>query len=313
MPGQVFIANAARAAWIPAPLTDMAAGASGVSEVLQLSNGGAYVAKSTASRRQFDMQWMGASSDLQVIKDFVSNDYGVGTLYWLDPFVADRNVLPPHWAAPGLAANGDYRPMVGGVSTTVSFNTNFTSAVNAPGMFMSVSRVANTALMSNKFNQVFIPLPAGYTLDVGWRGSSTNLNLVVTQVNSSTDSSFQQIFPVATTTIATVTPVAATSGFNYTTSVSSASVTSSASLVCLTWIVPTAASASTASIYSLDARVRPTTSVLSTAGNHVSGSGTMGLQAVTSYVDETYVTAGSDLAGVTRRQGMAVSLVEVNV
>lgn len=89
----------------PAPETGMDGSSMGLSDYMEFSNGGAYVANSEATHRRFDMSWGAtAHSKMKWLTEFRNGVYGNGLLYMIDPF-AD-NALPPHWARPELATRG---------------------------------------------------------------------------------------------------------------------------------------------------------------------------------------------------------------
>lgn len=136
MAGKVYFGNANFQTWIVAPQTGLKASTVGWSSEQQLLNGRSFVKRSQASHRRFDASWIGdmnstaIADSLHTIKDFSDGIYGAGPVYWLDPYADDTNILPPHWASPGLTQNDwpSLVPNASNVSTTfdsVSYANNF--------------------------------------------------------------------------------------------------------------------------------------------------------------------------------------------
>lgn len=89
----------------PAPETGMGASAVGTSEALEFANGGAYIAQSDGTHREFDLSWGAQNKSVMgFLSDYRNGLYGNGLLYMVDPFAA--NVMPPHWASPALTCAG---------------------------------------------------------------------------------------------------------------------------------------------------------------------------------------------------------------
>jgi len=101
---RIWFGNPYRAGYVAAPLTGLEASGVGYVSATQLQSGGAFVTGSTASHREFPMEWSVKSvAELQFLSSYFTGIYGNEYLYWVDPFA--ENVLPPHWAAPMLTLN----------------------------------------------------------------------------------------------------------------------------------------------------------------------------------------------------------------
>lgn len=100
-----WFGNLRRAGYFPAPNSGMDADSIGVSDQMDFANGGAYVAQSAGTHREFNLSWgVQEKSVMNFLKDYRNGVHGTGLLYMVDPFAA--NALPPHWANPGLTCEG---------------------------------------------------------------------------------------------------------------------------------------------------------------------------------------------------------------
>ena len=172
MASQVYFGNASKQTWIKSPTSGMNASSKGWSSQVDLLNGRASIIKSTASHRVLSPSWVGSlnaadlSESLQTIKDFSDGLYGDGPFYWVDPFAAATNILPPHWAAPMLTAS-DWPNLATGL--TPSFTDQFV-ANNFPMRYATY--VTSGAYAST--NKLTLIIPTGYKLHFGWHGPSGN-------------------------------------------------------------------------------------------------------------------------------------------
>lgn len=172
MAGQVYFGNAIKQTWIKAPTSGMGALSKGWSVETELLNGRTSVSRSAASHRVLSPSWVGSmnaediSESLQTIKDFADGIYGNGPFYWVDPFAAASNILPPHWAAPMITQN-DWPNLASGLTPTFS---GLSSANNYPSAYATY--VTSGAYAST--NKLTLIIPTGYKLHFGWHGPSGN-------------------------------------------------------------------------------------------------------------------------------------------
>lgn len=169
MAGVVYFGTKDKQSWIKAPTTEMQAGSAGWSSKTQLLNGRAFVRRSKASHRIFSPSWFGelnasTEASLQTIKNYADGLYGDGPYYFLDPFAAAQNVLPPHWAAPMLTQN-DWPNLAPGITPTF---TTASVANNYPIKYATYA--AADAYVST--NKLVLIIPANYKLHFGWHGPS---------------------------------------------------------------------------------------------------------------------------------------------
>lgn len=103
MASQVYFGNLRAAQYVKAP--DVGLGASPVGSIDQTGfvGGGAFVSMSGATHREYNMSWTtGQIEEFQFLFDYRNGLNGSGLLYWIDPYAAYWNALPPHWADPFL-------------------------------------------------------------------------------------------------------------------------------------------------------------------------------------------------------------------
>jgi hypothetical protein len=179
MASQVYFGNSNKQTWIKSPSSGMNASSKGWGATTELLNGRASVAKSNGSHRVLSPSWVGSlnatdlSESLQTIKDFSDGLYGDGPFYWVDPFAAATNILPPHWAAPMLTEK-DWPNLATGLIP--EFFTAFTTANNYP--IKSVKYTTTDNYESD--NKITIIIPTGYKLHFGWHGPiGTSVNIGV--------------------------------------------------------------------------------------------------------------------------------------
>ena len=149
---------------VRAPSIDMPSEKQGFTNELLFLNGGASVRRSIASHKRYTLTWNAVDrDDARVVLDLADGVYGTGLIYWHDPFVADRNVLPQWWAVPsqggydGLPLNaGERGRLVPTPANTLRF---------------PVESIEYTVEL-NKSRRVWVPIPPGYTAHVGVYGQN---------------------------------------------------------------------------------------------------------------------------------------------
>lgn len=103
----MYFGNLRKALYVkdPAPGWDMTP--RGAYEGGGLAGGGSFQRVSAATHREPKMAWpQGDLTDFDFLGDFRNGSYGTGLLYVVDDMTKDINALPPHWATPGLTAEG---------------------------------------------------------------------------------------------------------------------------------------------------------------------------------------------------------------
>ena len=171
MTSVVYFGTKDKQSWIKAPSSPLNASSVGWAAKTQLLNGRASVRRSTGSHREFAAEWFGElnsglDSSLQEIKNYADGLYGEGPFYWIDPFAAGQNILPPHWAAPMLT-EGDWPNLASDLVPT------FTKATVANGFPIKyASYPAGDAYESTV--KLTIIIPSGYKLHFGWHGPAAS-------------------------------------------------------------------------------------------------------------------------------------------
>lgn len=174
MAGQVYFGTKQYQTWIKAPASPLQASSEGYVSEQGLLNGRAYIKRSMASHRKFEMSWFGElnNSDLavnlQTVKDYADGFYGTAPYYWLDPFAMTQNLMPPHWASPMLVEN-DWPNLVPTITPTfaaVTYANNF--PYKTASYAMTASQVST--------NKLVIIIPTGYTLSFGWHTSAAGVS-----------------------------------------------------------------------------------------------------------------------------------------
>lgn len=140
--------------YVPCPRIDQAAGKTDWSTATKQLNGGNYTRRSAAAAREYTMTWgLRTQSELAPIIDYADGLYGGGYIYFLDPFIMARNVLPTFWSNPYL--NTLDGPLTG--STRPVATDHLTGTNGYPTRSGGVTGT----------HSIYIPVPTGYTLNVG--------------------------------------------------------------------------------------------------------------------------------------------------
>src|SRR5690625_2907091 len=169
--------------WINAPLrgAEMTPESWGT-EGTYLSGGG-FVRQSQDSHRQYIFEWSGASSrasaeTMQAYRDGVYNKTPADLLYFIDPLMYNRNILPKRWAQPGILTTpgeAEYSPI--GVVTPVDTPVSMLGNQRVPLVGAQVSSPITSlgglnAITSPGVGSVWVPIPEGETLTViAWTGN----------------------------------------------------------------------------------------------------------------------------------------------
>ena len=147
---------------VRAPSVNMPSAKQGFSNELQFTNGGTSVRRSTASHKRYTLTWNSIErDDARVILDLADGLYGPGEIYWYDPFVADRNMLPQWWASP---FQGAYDGLPLNAATRGTLVDTPTNTLNFPLQSIEYT------VVQNQSRTVWIPVPTGYTAHVGAYG-----------------------------------------------------------------------------------------------------------------------------------------------
>ena len=144
---------------IPCPSVGMPSSKSGWSTTVNFLNGGSAVRRSTAASKLYEMTWNSITRDeARTVLDLADRLYGTGEIYWLDPFAADKNVLPQQWASP-MQAIYDGLPFIGTERPVATATPN----VNG----FPVQSAQYTIASGDNARKIWVPIPTGYTAHIG--------------------------------------------------------------------------------------------------------------------------------------------------
>ena len=162
---QIWMGTRQYSTWVPAPSIDMASSKVGWATKMQYKGGGAAVRRSTAAHREYQMAWnLLPRDEARKITDFADRLHGDGLIYWLDPFAADKNLLPQFWASP-VQGLDDGIPLVENGRVR---GTAVTTEVNGLG-YPSTS-VRYNVKEDSFLPEIYVPIPLGHTAWIGARG-----------------------------------------------------------------------------------------------------------------------------------------------
>lgn len=180
MSGYVWFGTKAHMQWVTAPAVDITAGKVGYNASANFLNGGAWHRRSKTSAKQYALSWnMKHADEVQPILDYADGVYGNGFVYYVDPFIAERNVLPAYVANPSMNAyDGPW--LAGGERPTLVTHASSTNGYPTESAQYTITSSATVP-------SVFIPIPEDHTVYVGAHGSvqSGNARVTVTPVISS--------------------------------------------------------------------------------------------------------------------------------
>lgn len=275
--------------WIPVPDSGIDTSNIGYSEVIQFDDGSANVVGAPGSHRVFEMTWgvreATGASGLDIVKAFSQGVYGTGPFFFADPYNYHTNVLPPSWAAPYLASSHGYWP------NPIPSVMPSTSSSGTPGYDQPQLGALWSGLTGSPVGDVlYIPIPPGFTLHIGFRAFNQNGRIDVGYWNGSS-------------VINSVTPELFTSPNRFTNSYSGDTYSPGVALQ----LNPN--SNTSLSILSGMAQLWENGYTPSYTGDWHPGQGNLGVKFDRSAIPETYVMA--DRYGNRTLKGLSATLVEV--
>lgn len=181
MAGVVWFGTKQYAQWIPAPAVNVEMSRTGFASRADFLGGGAAVRRSKTSSRTFNFAWnLTSRSAVQPIIDFADGLYGNGLMYYADPFAMDRNALPVWCAAPYMNAyDGPW--IANGVRPTLLDNGTSTNGYPIESAIYTLNSAKPT-------QEVYVPIPPGYTAYIGAHGAVLSGTPLVTVTAYSTAS-----------------------------------------------------------------------------------------------------------------------------
>lgn len=182
----IWFGNTRKMEWLPMPSSGMSAAWQGHSESGTYENGLGWGYRSRGAHRvyQFEFGPREASgyNGLDKYNQFATGYYGSfpttsstrGTdlMLFADPATFDQNVLPPHWATPALALQGNAWHHIGPYVSRAATPAN---SYDQPPVTLTYNVTASTHLdsMYSPRRRVIIPIPPTHRLSFGWSGTRT--------------------------------------------------------------------------------------------------------------------------------------------
>jgi hypothetical protein len=155
-----------------APSVNVPASKVGWSRKIDYLNGGTSVRSSVSAHKQYTMSWNSIPTDeARLILDLADGIYGTGPVYWFDPLINERNMLPQQFASPfqGLY---DAIPLNGnGRGTRIATPSN--------NLDMPSFSIEYTVDPAKKRPETWVPIPPGYTAHIGAYGQNVDGGAVI--------------------------------------------------------------------------------------------------------------------------------------
>lgn len=182
--------------WVRDPSRGMGASPVGVSSQTGQLGGGFGVRNSVGSHLEYSMAWNFADRDtIRQITDFADGVFGTGLIYFIDPMAVDKNVLPQGWATP---SQGCYDGPLLVKSTTPVIAATAANSHGFPAESAVYTLTADSVPVS-----LYVPIPDGATLQVGFVGSATGSAVVTaTDASGTTDLTLLAVTDTALTNAA---------------------------------------------------------------------------------------------------------------
>lgn len=164
-----------RMGWIETPQTGADVSSVGFSASATNLQGGGYVRNSWDSHKVHGFSW-GESAPLSLaslIQSYRDGSYGRGLIWFHDPMYYQVNILPKRVADPSMALNYEAAPLIRDLwprSTPTATNVNQLPVQTA------IYDVPNSYSAQTAGDEIFIPIPPDFTLNVGAIYSTAHAN-----------------------------------------------------------------------------------------------------------------------------------------
>lgn len=139
-----------------------------------LLSGGGYQQNSFGSHKTYTFEWPSSSSReaAALMKAYADGTYGRGLIYFIDPLIYDKNILPAQWADPSMVLDYEGTSHVYGEVPTGSNTANWkTNRLPVRSATYDLTYIAPG--FRGKEDAVFVPIPTGYSLLLGAVYSAT--------------------------------------------------------------------------------------------------------------------------------------------
>jgi hypothetical protein len=289
----LWIGTTSKMVTVPAPELPFAVSDSGYGDSLSFDNGGAAAVVSGGYSKRYDFAYtIEDAALLSQIRRLRQGSYGTGLVHFADPGIFHRNVLPAHWAEPGLLEHGDWPDIYDTAPTgyaNVSSNLYDQPLRKAT---WAITQAANTAPAESR-SQLVIPIPPTHTLHLGVSGAATGTAVVrLTGYNIAAGSSSGSNLTLLTDTASTrLNATLAGSSYDY----------------AILDFRRTTSAASTLTVTSVAAQLWPSAVTPTLTGSHLPGEGNTGCRFLGGSMQSSYRL----LTDSARWEGLGFSLVEV--
>lgn len=164
-----------RMGWFPSPLQGADMSPEGWNANGTLLNGGGWSRASFLTHKTFTFEWKSTSAleTAAKMKAYQSGTYGRGLIYFIDPMIYDKNVLPERWADPSILLGDEGRSLVYNVSPEEA-PVSGGSPMDLPVSASYYDLTGVTSGYRGDKDSVFIPIPEGYVLHLGAFYSATD-------------------------------------------------------------------------------------------------------------------------------------------
>lgn len=163
--------------WVKAPATNMGRTRRQWESATGYLNGGQSLIASNYSALAYTLSWNVLDSETEnTISGYHAQVYGDGLIYFSDPFSWD-NVMPLNWSAAYLGAQ-DAPSLLHNQRPTTSALT-----VNAARYPTKMANYTVDLYSTDNVNDVYIPVPRGYSINVGAIGSTTGSAHIAMRIN----------------------------------------------------------------------------------------------------------------------------------
>lgn len=178
-------------------------------------NGGGFQLGSFGSHKSYIFEWPASSTleEASLMSAYASGTYGRGLIYFVDPLIYERNILPEMWADPSIGIGYEGSSLVYGVTPTETPTSNW-QVNNLPIRSAVYDLVGVTPGYRGAADSLFIPIPEGYGLALGAIHSRTGSGRVMylTQSTSGTVSSSAVQLPILSASSTNVVTTAVSGG-----------------------------------------------------------------------------------------------------
>lgn len=153
--------------FVPAPSRGVAANVEGYHEDATGKNGGGYVSQSRGRHKTLQYNWP-VSTDRKYaafVQGLRDGAYGRGVIHFTDPTCYETNVMPAHWANPGMTLGFEMPPLVFRSQPSV-FQFGMSDRMNTPLNGATYNKLPTTFDVQDAF---FVAIPPGMDFIFGSR------------------------------------------------------------------------------------------------------------------------------------------------